>query len=114
LILTKSFQGLVSTGPVISLLPPRHSGRFPAAGFAFGGRGSLHAAPGLVKMPVPSVQGIKNQEQRTCEAKAYIAVAVAGREVAAIRRPAEQRIEVPAAAANHAVRTGFCPWPLNN
>jgi len=107
LILTKSFQGLVSTGPVISLLPPRHSGRFPAAGFAFGGRGSLHAAPGLVEMPVPSVQGIKNQEQRTWRGESR-------QRRRCGHRAGRCRGAPTGSGAHHAVRAGFCPWPLNN
>ena len=49
-------------GAGIPLLPPRHSGRFPAAGFAFGGRGFLHAGPGLIERPVPRVTDLEGRK----------------------------------------------------
>ena len=80
---------------------PRRSSRSPAAGFASAAGGSLHAAPGPTNSFL--AKGPRAKGNRSGKAKADIVVAVAGRVVVAIRRPAVQRIEVPAAAAYHAV-----------
>ena len=79
--------------------------------FSSGDRGSLRATLGLAAGTCQGCKGSRAKGNGPGQAKAEKDAAVAGRVVAADRRPAAARIVAPAAAADYAVRASGFVYP---